>query len=371
MTRFDPKPDAKPTIGKIPEKKGRIEGGNYYRPHNIMFIPTGCTLVDCIVGGGWPFGRVVNIVGDKSVGKTLFAIEAAANCVKTFPKAKLWYRDAEGAFDVDYAASIGMPVGRVDFGKKGIDTQWDTIEDIFEDLKTVLDDAEQDSEWVGGLYIVDSLDALSSRAALKRKVDEGSFGLEKVKILTQMFNQLCRRLKQARICLVLISQVREKIGMVMPGDKYTRTGGKALGHNVGVEVWLAQIGQEKKTIKGVERVVGTYVRAHCKKNKVGGAPFRKCDFLLRFGFGVDDLETNLNWLVEVGKVDLLLDVAKAGSAKVVDSVVRKYITTVDALEPKAYVAELEKVRKVVLDNWETVESSFLPRHSKYGVMADA
>jgi recombination protein RecA len=352
MARFQPQ-DEKQT------------GGNYFHPTNVLFIPTGCTLVDRIVGGGWPFGRVVNIIGDKSVGKTLFAIEGAANCARAFPKAKIWFREAE-EFDVDYAESIGLPVGGVDFGKHGIETQWDTIEDIYEDLEKILAKAEADpAKWQGGLYVVDSLDALSSRAALKRKVDQGSFNLDKVKVLTRLFNELSRRLRQAKICLMLISQVREKIGALVPGDKYTRTGGKALGHYAAVEVWLAQIGQEERTVKGVKRVVGTYVRAHCKKNKVGGAPFRKCEFLLRFGFGVDDLETNVNWLAEVGHLRLILDIPKDGSAKQMDAAISKYLKTVDAMSQQDFKAELARVSRIVADNWETVERGFMPTRRKY------
>src|SRR3990167_1383032 len=120
----------------------------------LKFISTGCTTLDCVVSGGWPLGRIVNIVGDKSTGKTLLAIEAAANFARQFPKGKIWYRESEAAFDEDYATQLGLPVKQVDFGDDGLGTIWDTIEDIFEDLDKQLTRLKKLN--VPGLYIIDS-----------------------------------------------------------------------------------------------------------------------------------------------------------------------------------------------------------------------
>src|SRR5678815_1927156 len=172
----------------------RNPGGDYFpeRRKKIKFVQSGCSVLDCVVGYGWPLGRVVNIVGDRSTGKTLLAIEACANFARDYPKGKIWYREAEAAFDVDYAESVGLPAKRVDFGPEGIDTQWDTIEDIFEDLDEVL---KTNTE---GLYVIDSLDALSSRAELKRKLEDGTFGLDKQKILAGLFRKYIRRVKKTK-----------------------------------------------------------------------------------------------------------------------------------------------------------------------------
>src|ERR1035437_10433181 len=100
----------------------------------VECIPTGCVVLDCVLGGGWARRRIVNVVGDKSVGKSLCAIEACANFAQLEQKGKIFYREAEAAFEEPYAEGLGLPLKRVDFGPEGIDTVWDTVEDIFEDL---------------------------------------------------------------------------------------------------------------------------------------------------------------------------------------------------------------------------------------------
>src|SRR6202011_42211 len=108
-----------------------------------QFLNSGCTLLNLAMSelgenGGWPFGRVVNIVGDKSTGKTLLAEEAMANLLKLYPKSKAYYRESEAAFDAAYAKALGLDTGKVDFGPDGEDSIWSTIEDVFEDLDRVL-----------------------------------------------------------------------------------------------------------------------------------------------------------------------------------------------------------------------------------------
>jgi len=103
------------TIEPITERSG----GDYFPPataRGLRFIPSGCVLLDCVLGGGWPLGRIVNVVGDKAVGKTLLAIEAAANFVTVYPKGHIWYRQAEADFDEHYARRLGLPVDKIDFG---------------------------------------------------------------------------------------------------------------------------------------------------------------------------------------------------------------------------------------------------------------
>ena len=105
------------------------QGGDYFPSltAGVEYIPTGCSLLDCVLGGGWARRRISNIVGDKSVGKSLLAIEACANFAQLEPKGKIFYREAEAAFDEPYAEGLGLPLKRVDFGPEGIDTVWDTV----------------------------------------------------------------------------------------------------------------------------------------------------------------------------------------------------------------------------------------------------
>ena len=325
----------------------------------MEFVPSGCTVLDCVLGGGWPLGRISNIVGDKAVGKTLLAIEACANFHRKFPRGHIWYREAEAAFDVAYAEQLGLPARAVDFGPEGTNSIWDTIEDISEDLDKCLAAAEKSKQ--PGVYIVDSLDAVSSRAELARKAGEGTYGLEKQKQLGQMFRRLVRKLKHARVALIVISQIRENIGIRF-GEKYKRVGGKSLDFYASQIMWLHHKKRVTSTVRGVERVVAVRVRAQCKKNKVGPA-FRECEFVLRFGYGVDDLEASLCWLKEVGA--LMGAGISAKSAKDQDEKIRELLRGNSKIDVDAAREQAAKISDVVRAAWSEVEDRFRPPRRKY------
>ena len=330
-------------------------GGDYFPPTDVKglrFIPSGCVVLDCVLGGGWPLGRVANIVGDKAVGKTLLAIEAAANFDATYPKGHIWYREAEAAFDEHYARSLGLPVDKIDFGPEGVGSAWDTVEDIFEDLEKCLDKA--DKSGAEGLYIVDSLDALSSRAELGRKIDEGTYGLEKPKLMGQLFKRLCRRLRHSNVCFIVISQVRDKIGITF-GDKHTRSGGKALDFYASQILYLSHLKIIAPTRKGAKRATGVRVRAKSKKNKIV-MPFRECDFVIRFGYGIDDAAASLDWLLE----NKMLKRVGLPQSEMAD-----YLKDLEEYDPTARASELKEIREVVLKAWSEVEARFEPTHKKY------
>lgn len=328
---------------KLKEEEAPKAEGLYFAEKPVRdCIPTGCTLLDLVLGGGWAMGRVVNIVGDKAVGKTLLAIEACANFKRKYPKGRIFYREAESAFDPAYAETVGLPPQVVDFGPEGIDTPWDTIEAIFEDLEARLDECIKSKK--PGLYILDSLDAVSSKAELERDVGEGSFALEKQKLLGRLFRQLIRKIGSANFCLIIVSQIRDKIGVVF-GDKHTRSGGKALDFYASQILWLHNMGIEYATKGGVKRAVGVRIKAKCKKNKVG-TPFRECEFAIEFGYGVDDVAASIDWLEEV-----------KGLGDLEAKVLTKYHDNPELME---------KLRETVTTRWAEVESRFSPTRKKYG-----
>lgn len=332
-------------------------GGSFFpgARNKAKLLPSGCALLDCVLGGGWAVGRVVNIVGDRSTGKTLLAIEACANLINLHPKGWICYREAEAAFDEQYARALGLDLKRVDFGPNGLDTQWATVEDIFDDLEKQLNKHKRGGH--PGLYIIDSLDALTTRAALKRGIDEASYGLEKQNLLSvKLFAGLIRKIREANCCLMIISQVREIINPMF-GEKYRRAGGKALSFYVSQEVWLSHIKRLAVTRGGMKRATGVVIRALCKKNKVTVA-FRECEFTLRFNFGVDDIEASVAWLQEARRTKLL------GLTTASD--VEKFLIESANLPPKEYQKRAREVREVVIRAWDEVEESFLPKHSKYG-----
>lgn len=256
------------------------------------FLPTGSGVLDLALGGGWAQNRIINIVGDKSTGKTLQAIEACAQFAAIYGKDDIRYCEAEAAFDEEYAESIGMPEG-IDYERT-----IDTVEKWFEDLTAWLKKNKTNKPC---LYILDSLDALSDEAEMEREIDKGSYGGSKAKKLSELFRRLVRELRTTNCTLIIISQIRDKIG-VMFGETKTRSGGRALDFYCSQIVWLSEIGKTKVTVRGIARVTGLEVKARVRKNKVGLA-HREVEFLVRFGYGVDDEVSMINWLRDCKEFD--------------------------------------------------------------------
>lgn len=345
-------------------RKSAGRGGHYFPTSNtaVECVPTGCAVLDGVLGGGWALGHVANIVGDQSSGKTLLAIEACANFHACAPRGKIWYRESEAAFDVAYAKGLGLPLDKVNFGPQGEDTQWDTVEDIFEDLERKLDyltrvgkaRREKGLKPRPGLYIVDSLDALSSRAELTRKINEKTYGTEKAKSMSELFRRLVRKARRARCAIIIISQTRDKIGVVF-GEKHTRTGGKAMNFYAYQILWLSHMKTHFKKIMGIRQASGVRVRARAKKNKLT-LPNRQCDFDIKFGWGIDDFATSLAWLKQAKQLKQIGLTNRGMEAYL------KEIKTLDKVELRK---RSKQIRDVVLGVWSSMADRMRPKVSKY------
>ena len=296
----------------------------------------------------WPHNFIADgFVVHNSSGKTLLAIECCANFHVKHPKGRIRYAEVESAFDKQYAEALGMPVDAVEFAD-GIFT----IEDFFNDLQKMC----KESKGQPGVYVLDSLDALSDEAEQKRGIDEGSFGGSKPKKLGELFRRSIQMLESSNILLFIVSQIRDKIGVTF-GETKTRSGGKAMDFYATHIIWLAEIGKIKKTIGGVERVIGVQVKARCKKNKVGLA-YRDCEYPILFGYGIDDLTACTEWLLEVAPDNL----EKLGLSK------NGYKVRLGNLRNKGgdEVVELRtKLTALVRKEWIRIETSFLPKSRKY------
>lgn len=266
------------------------------RRQPVEMFSSGCTVLDLILGGGLPVGKIVNIVGDNSSGKTLLACEAIASARRQYGDKLKWrYDDAEAGFSFDSELLYGFQIVDEDKAPSA------TIEEFELNLHRELE-ALAPGETL--LYILDSLDALSSLSEVEAAVDrrkaiekgtdiKGSYGMQKQKFLSEFFRLQANAIKDKRCTLIIISQVRENIG-VMYGPKFRRSGGKALDFYAAQVVWLAEA--EKKEKRG--RVYGITVKAKTTKNKVG-LPFRSGFVDVLFDFGVDDVATNLNYLCDM------------------------------------------------------------------------
>lgn len=304
----------------------------YFPEKTIKFISSGCTILDCVLGGGYPLGRVVNIVGDRSTAKTALATEAVINFLKQYPDGVAYYREIEAAFDTAYAQSMGLPLDKVDFGEP--EEPLITVEDLEKDLDAFVE--QQIKSKKPGIYILDSLDALSDEAEMET-MGQAGFGAQKAKALGRLFRKITRKLERANALLIIVSQVRENIG-AMFGEKYKRSGGKALDFFASQVMWLAHMKTLKKTINKVERPYGVIIKSKLKKNKVA-PPFRECEFPFIFNYGVDDLEASLMFFKEIGEKPELSS---------------------DYEEARQQAAEIVKVK------WNDIEAKFAPTRSKYG-----
>ena len=310
---------------------------------DVRFFSSGSTLLDKVLGGGWAEGRVANVVGDKSSGKTLLAIEACANFALAYGAENIRYVEAEAAFDMSYAYTMGMPKG-VNYTE-----EIHTVEEFDADL----------TKWLSGregpnLYVVDSLDALSSDAEMER-TDEPTYGTEKAKALSTMFRKRTAELRSSQTTLVIISQIRDNIG-VRFGETKKRSGGRALDFYASQIIWLAELKKLKRTVTKVERVTGVLVRAQCKKNKCG-KPFREATFTILFNYGVDDETSMLDWIKE-NKAEDMLSEPLAEYAKQVSSAKQH--------DDRTELGHLQTLLKAAVNQrWNEIEEALEPPMSKY------
>ncbi len=289
------------------------------RMPRVEFLSSGLTLLNLALSGkgsegGWARGRIINIVGDGSSGKTMLAIELAAQCFfyikekksKIFeqPKTvKIVYNNVESVMD--------FPLEEM-YGKEFVEgVEWirtPTIEGFGRDYGRRVIDLKS-GEFL--LYIVDSYDSFTSEAGMERfeeaakkdKAQDGTYGVEKAKYgSASFFNNICGLMDGKDATLVIISQVRENIGVTF-GKKYTRSGGKALDFYTHQVVWLAEIEKLKKTFKGKTMSYGIRTKAKVERNKTA-KPFREADLTILFDYGVDEIGTNISWLFgpEVKKI---------------------------------------------------------------------
>lgn len=326
-------------------KREKIEGAknSYFTApkDHIQFVSTGCTLVDCVLGGGFALGRVANIVGDKSTSKTGLATECLINFCRSYPEGQAAYRDIEAAFDDRYAEAMGLQLDKIDFGEPLA-----TVEAWHRDLEKFVD--KQIKADQPGIYIVDSLDALSDEAELDRDIGEASYGGSKAKKTSELFRRLTSKVESSEVLLLVVSQVRDNIG-AMFGEKHKRSGGKALDFYASQVLWLSHIETLNKTINKIKRAYGITVKAKCKKNKIA-MPFRDCEFQFHFGYGVEDLISNLIWIDEIGHPGSKVD-----------------LNVIKDMSDDEYRKSQSEAAALVKKLWAESEETFLPTRRKYQV----
>ena len=301
----------------------------------IEAIPTGALALDVALGiGGLPRGRVVEIYGPESSGKSTLAMHVVAEAQRNGGICA--YIDAEHAMDPIYARAIGVDIDAL------LISQPDTGEQALEICDALTRSGAVD------VIIVDSVAALTPKAEIEGEIGDSHMGLA-ARMMSQAMRKLAGNLKQSNTLLIFINQIRMKIG-VMFGNPETTTGGNALKFYASVRLDIRRTG----AIKEGDEVVGNETRVKVVKNKVA-APFKQAEFQILYGQGIN----RTGELVDLGVAHKLIEKAGAWYSYKGDKIGQgranagKYLT-----ENPAIAAEIDKtLRELLLSNPSALASS--------------
>jgi recombination protein RecA len=318
------------TIDKIDKDfgKGSVMMMNERSQEPQEVVSSGSIGLDVALGiGGFPRGRIVEIYGPESSGKTTIAIHAIAEAQKTGGMCAII--DAEHAFDSNYAKRLGVDVDNLlisqpDYGEQGLEIADRLI------LSGALD-----------VVVIDSVAALVPKGELEGEMGDSKMGLQ-ARLMSQALRKLTATISKTNTICIFINQLREKIG-VMFGNPETTTGGNALKFYASVRLDIRRLAQ----IKDGEEAVGNRVKVKVVKNKVA-PPFRQAEFDIVFGEGISKMGEIIDMGVELGVIQksgswFSYDTTKLGQGR---EAVKQLLSDNPEL-----AAELEKkIRAKILDN---------------------
>ena len=332
------------------------------------YITTGNTQRDLMIGGGeglgYKIGKMYNIVGNSSAGKTFFAIQSIVANYYALGDKFVWnYDDGENGFSFDAKVMFNMDKPFLDE-----DTlQSKTVEDLYNNIRKFSEELKKNQI---GMYVIDSLDGITSEEIQERgderysqfvkgKVfDEGTMAMGKAKFLSQeFFSDISSRIATKNVVFVVISQVRDNVGAGKYGKKDRRNGGRALDFFCHTVEWIKGVGEKAEMLDdGTGLRSGRPVRSINEKSKTA-RPFRTAYMILDYSIGIDDIAGNVDYLYNLRTPTGTLKGTKKNKLDW-DELLFERKELCDYIYDNELEAEL---RTRVIDKWELAENSIKNR----------
>jgi recombination protein RecA len=276
----------KTVVGSIEKQFGKgaiMSLGDPETPTDVRVIPTGSLALDDALGiGGYPCGRIIEIYGPESSGKTTLTLHAMREAQRAGGVAA--FIDAEHAFDVNYARAVGVDTERL------LVSQPDSGEQALDIAEMLTRSGAVD------MVVIDSVAALTPKAEIEGEMGDAHMGLQ-ARLMSQALRKLTSVAYKTDTTLVFINQLRQKIGVTF-GNPETTTGGNALKFYASVRLDVRRIGP----VKVSDESVGSRTRVKVVKNKCA-PPFREAEFDIRWGMGIDSAADLIDYAVMLGVID--------------------------------------------------------------------
>lgn len=265
----------------------------------VDWIGSGNSVADLLVSntahGGFAVGRLTEITGLESSGKSLLAGHAIASTQKKGGLAI--YIENETSLFKAFLETLGVDVSKMLY------VNLDTVEDIFAAIEDIITKVREKNKNRLVTIVVDSIAAASSKTEMEADYDKAGYNTTKAIVISQAMRKLMPMIAKQRICLICINQLREKVGLTMPGaDKYVVPGGKAIGFHATTRLRVATTGKIKMKIGGVDEIVGTTIKVKVVKSKLGPAN-RECEYEAFYNSGIKDYTNWIDVLLKYGKAE--------------------------------------------------------------------